>query len=200
MGYRSATQIILAILAVVLIVSYVMPKFEEIGVLQEEIAQYQEAVEKATQFNERLDALLTRSASFPQQSVRSLEIYLPQNVDTVAVARDLNTIAVRNNLSVESMVFENFVDEGTGGRVLIDPQETVGETQGLIEGARDSLEEEQFSVSLRGGYQDFKLFLKEVEQNAYPLAVEKITFANTNIGNLYTFEVVVTAYALNTQK
>ncbi len=203
MAYRSITQIILLVIALVVIFSYIKPKMAEIKVVQDEVVQYEEAVNKATEFNMLLSSLLTKSADFTQEEVKALERYVPGDQDMVSVARDLNIIADRAGVAFVSVGLEE-VRETTG-------RSARSGAQGANEDAvGNDLVSQEITVSISGTYINSKEFIKLVESNAYPLELISLELNGNGSEGAesleliseeaeYSFTLVYETYSLNTQ-
>ena len=197
MGYQSITQIILVVVAVVVIFTYIQPKMTEIKAVQDEVVQYEEAVNKATEFNQLLSMLLEQSAEFTQAEIKALERYVPSEQDMVSVARDLEIIAGEARVVLSSIVLEDQTDQN---------EQTNRSNNGAPEDANDLLSQE-ITIDVSGNYNNTKNFVKLVENNAYPL--ELISFTIEGIDGaedvpldsnaVYSFALVYETYSLNTQ-
>ena len=187
MGYRTITQIILIILSVIIIMTYIRPKFDDISKTQGETDKFRTAVERATEFNQRLQSLISQIESFSGGDVRKLEKFMPDTIDEVVVMRDIVTIAEANSLILDAIKAEGNVEPANPTTIQ---GEAVSQTNVLT-----PLTSEQFLLTVTGTYVQFKKFLSDVERNAYPLEVVELSF-ETGEGTLIQFDVTFEAYAL----
>ncbi|MDC1205536.1 hypothetical protein N8083_01675 [Candidatus Pacebacteria bacterium] len=186
MGYRSAIQIVLIIISIVIIVTYVQPTFEEVRSTQDETKEFQEALVSAKTFNTELQKLTAAASSFNEADLRALERYIPDTVDTIAVMRDIETIIQNNKMALTSLG-----SEASG----LESAEQISNAQGQTPSVNtQELYVQQFEVSVAGTYDQFKLLLQDFERNAYPLEVQHITFSSGE-GSLYNFDITLETYS-----
>ena len=163
MGYKSITQIALFIISLVVIFTYIKPTFIAMKSTQDEIFQYSDASDKATQLNTQLAQLLSVEQSFAHADMVALETYLPDTIDDMAVMADITAMAGRSNLKIVML---------SSGELIL-PEEDV-----LFEGKRivsDGTSHVDFTVEVSGGYDSLKQMLRLIEQNKYPLEIIDLT-------------------------
>lgn len=183
MSYRLISQAILFILAILIGVTYVQPQFVELQVQQAEVAKYADAVDKAQQFNNKLNELLNQVDSVSPVALRQLEEYIPLSIDSVAVSRDINTIAERSGLLVRQLQgSEEGADSGTVRQVqdVFDEELMEGGDESVVAVARakSMLASRTFTVDVSGTYDQLISFLEATESNKYPLQVMKMEIAS----------------------
>jgi hypothetical protein len=163
MGYKSITQIALFIISLVVIFTYIKPTFIAMKSTQDEIFQYSDASDKATQLNAQLAQLLSAEKSFAREDLMALETYLPNTIDDMAVMADITAMAGRSNLKIVML---------SSGELIL-PEEDV-----LFEGKRivsDGTSHVDFTVEVSGTYDSLKQMLRLIEQNKYPLEIIDLT-------------------------
>jgi len=166
MGFKSITQIVLFITAIVVIFTYIQPTFVSIKKTEDELAAYTNASNKAGEFNAKLAELRSAATRFSNSDVEALKVYLPAEIDAVQVMADITTMADLSGVSITSM---------TAGEVT-DPSNDV-----LFGGERvasDGTAQQDFELALSGNYEAFKSLLKLFEQNKYPLEIISLTFGS----------------------
>lgn len=168
MGYKVFAQIGLVVVSLVLIFIYIEPTFTKIGLLQDDVFEYQDAVTKAEELNNQLASLVRQERSYSVQDREALETFLPDQVDTAQVMRDLEALFVDYEVAVESVTSADQEDSEQGEFYLEDQD---------LEEVPDSkvLQHQDFSVSIVDSYENVKKFLALIESNAYPLEVVKMS-------------------------
>ena len=196
MAYQSITQILLIVIAVVVIFTYVRPKLAEISQIQDEVAQYEEAVNKATEFNQLLASLLSQSADFSQEEIKALERYLPSEFDGATVARDLSIVANQANVVISSIALEEVAKE----------RDRSNRDTGVDDsGTETGLLTQNITISIIGQYADAKEFISLVENNAYPLELVSLVLdggqgdIDENANEQFSFTLIYETYSLATQ-
>lgn len=198
MQFGLISQIGLLILSGIIAFTYVRPTLAEIGDLQDDLYSYNEAVERAEEFNQLINSLVQEIESIPARDRAALQIYMPSSIDSLQVISDIQAMAARSNLLLDSA-------EGADGDEVseVTASEVVNNTGASVpddaNGSQSMLRQQQyqdFTMSLIGDYQRFVDFLNRVEQNAYPLDVVGMSFGAPS-ESLMTFDVTLRAYALN---
>ena len=201
MSFKILQQLIVLGLAIAAVFLYIQPKFLELRTLQAETSEYAEAVERATEFNQLLNSLLNKVNAISGSDLRAVEQFLPASVDGVAVARDIETIAERNNMIVGNIAFVE--------TSAVEPVQRVQEEDffdpDAMDGAADTvplpttLSRSRFQVSVRGEYDELVGFLEALEANAYPLNVVSLGLSGgadaEAATSLYAFDLVLETYS-----
>lgn len=154
------TQIAMVILSIAIIITYVEPAFGDIGDVQDEIGVYREEREKVASVNAQLAGLVQRLETIPREDQRRLERYLPDEVDPIAVPRDLAILAVESGVLYKSAGFvgaESFETAPTN-----DSTETFPEVH-------------LFTYNVEGTYGQLKELFRLMELNDYPLEVRTLS-------------------------
>lgn len=170
MRNTAITQLALVGISIVIIVTFIRPTFANIRAVQDEIYQYADATAKANEFNTLLQQLLARERSFSSEDKHALEMFLPTEIDQLAVMQDIETIVTSSGGEI--------VDMKAGPLVL--PNEEV-EFEDYFEEqvvTADKFVTQNFEVKFNGGYFDFTSMLRKFESAAYMLEIEKLSFGD----------------------
>lgn len=153
------SQIALIILSVMIIVTFVKPKLEEVKTTEDSIAIYQEEQMKVETVNKKLSDLKNEITAISDTDRRNLLTYMPNRVDTIAVPRDIETIAKGEGALLKSVRDAGEVKEAVGEVSSVSPNMPL---------AHD------FDFSIEGSYEQLKNIFSAFEQNAYPLEVHEL--------------------------
>lgn len=199
MRYQAGIQIILLLTALVIALTVVKPKFDSIRQVQTSMASYRDALDNIGRYNQRLQALLNQANSLPEHDRSALFRYLPEEVDTVSVARDISNIASQNQLLLLDIstgeprpVTASVVETDTAP--VVDPIDPLApgavseptEEGAFVEGGEvdsGTLMAAAFKVEVVGTYEQMKAMLADLERNNYPLRVVKLDFSLVDEGN-----------------
>lgn len=200
MSFKIIQQVVLLGISFGLVFLYIQPRLETIRDVEAEVAQYQTAVANATQYNAELSRLVNQINALSQSDIQALERFLPQEIDPVTVARDIETIARQNNVIVSSInVVDTTEEEGQVRNVqreVVDiPQ--VGEPQRVVFDPRTDLQATDVEVVVIAPYEQFKPFIEALEANAYPIFVTSLELTEPDteaVGNLLTYTMTVRTF------
>ncbi len=89
-------------------------------------------------------------------------------------------------------------DPALADPALVDPLMAGVGAESLASEAERELVSQRFSVTVIGTYDQMKAFLVDLERNDYPLRLTEFDFSVDAESQLYTFEIAVETYALQT--
>ena len=161
MGYKLISQIVLVIAAVLIVFTYVRPTFSAIKHTQDETYQYTDAVQKATEYNQKLATLIQKQNSFSAANLQALQTYLPNSVDSMSVVSDLNTIAQMSGIKITEAEKQPLTNTSQNARRKA--------ASGTATSSSPQLKPIEFAVTLHGTYDSFKQFMSLIAKNDYPL-------------------------------
>jgi len=204
MRFQAGIQILLIILAIVIVITVIKPKFTEIQFNQNEIVGYKEALAKAGQYNQLLAELLNQANNIPASSIEALEQYLPTSHDPVEVARDIENIIASNGLLLVEVEDSDLgavtiINEGDSSisRNASGSNNNYGNSNSTLGIAAPSgLVARQFEVNAIGNYDQIKAALKDFEKNSYPLRLIRLEFQSETLSSLNKYQIVLETYAL----
>lgn len=173
MGTKTIIQLGMIALSLFLVFAVVMPKLDAIKVVQDEAAQYQNAVEKAELFNQQLASLLQKKQNFGKTQLDALDVYLPFEIDSVEVLSDISTIIKDAGLTLTKLAVVGEEGEGvspsSSGKTLREVRyDNDGEEIAVQEATAEHID---FTVMAQGNYESFKKFLTSIEFNKYQLEI-----------------------------
>ncbi len=171
------TQIGMLILGVGIVFTYVQPTFAKIGTMQSTIAQYQEEQRKVNEVNGQLARLVDEVNLITASDMRALMTYMPDEVDHVAVSRDIFTMAEIAEVYLEDITYDG---------LLLDIQTSEEVVEELMP------TQHAFSTTISGTYEQIKSFLQLLEQNNYPLEIKDLTMMSTETGIIETTLLIIT--------
>ena len=213
MRFQAGIQIVLILISVVIIMTVIRPELDKIRSKQNELAKFNDAIEKAGAYNETLQAKINQADNILTSDLAALDRFLPDAIDPVKVARDLENIILTNELSLQSITVgevtavtvsnldkeEMFMMDDTG--VAVYDEEGSASKRGL------GLVSQTLALSVAGTYEQMKYMLRDIERNSYPLRLTKFGFAVEDDSSdeellvddqpLYTYTLEFEVYALS---
>jgi hypothetical protein len=186
-----ANLLIIAI-SVGIFITYLRPTFAVVEANQDSITQYENEVTKVQTVNARLAKLESDADQLTSDDRNRMYTYLPNEVDIVAVQRDIYLMAQAVGIKLQ--------DLSAAEGVTTPPPEDGSVAE------RSQLLPYQFEVQFAASYDDIKKFLAALEQNHYPLHVSSLTIGGNSgsseeetenlTAGMLTVTMTVTTYAL----
>ncbi len=178
---KNSTALVLLVLSVALFYSFVMPYYDKVNVLREQSAKYKEILNNIVELAQKRDDLAVKYENIPAEEIIRLEKVLPDNVDTVNLAMNLDSIAAKYGIAINSIKAVE-ANNQAGFEIV---QSTAGPYAPV-----------SISFSFVAGYQDFRNFIEDIEQSLRIIDIKSISFDTTETG-LYDFSISADTYWLN---
>lgn len=159
------------------------PQYQALKSTQAQVAALDSALTTAKELKERRDELLSKRNTFSTENVQKLERILPDNVDNIRFIIDINNIASRRNLSLRNVSLGSISDgkQARGSLSVGASGEPVGSAQ--------------VSFSLNATYDEYLLFVQDLEHSLRIVDVEKVSVKPIS-PTLYDFGMSIRTYWL----
>lgn len=166
------------------------PTWEQIKGVQSEVYRYDTAINDAKSLIDQRDALLDRLNALPQADRDRLLKVLPDSVDNVRLALDIDAIA--SSLGVSLSQIDVAVSQDQAQSTASSANKGLGDALSPTTEAYDQVD---ISFTVEATYQDFKAFIVALEKSLRLVEITEISFTRTE-GDLYTFDVTLTTFWL----
>lgn len=133
---------------------YTQPTYDATRSVQAEVEQYNQALNKAAELQQVKQALLTRYNSFNPEDLSRLQKLLPDHVDNVRLVLDLDSLAARHGMALQSVVISSPKGDSTEGTA-----------SGAIGTGRQKYDSLTLRFSTRASYPAFVKFLEDIESS-----------------------------------
>lgn len=178
---KSTQNLILIVLAAGLFYAFTSPVYQDTKSLQASVAEYRNVLDNVSRITETRDALLENYQTIPRDQVERLAKILPNNVDAVRLALDLDTIGGRYGIAIKDVQVDTHPDQKASLAVV--PQYNLG------------YETARVTFSFVSNYPNFTKFLADLEKGVRIMDVKSVSFKVSDSG-LYEHTVTVETYWL----
>lgn len=186
---RALFPFILVILAVGLFVFYTDDAYQRTKGLNTELAQYNNALDQSEQVLELRDQLLERRNALPQDAVSRLQLLLPDNIDNIRLIIDINDIASRYHMIVESISLGSHETSNS-------PSNSVqGDSGGVVGPGSLAVGSVTLGFTVDASYENFLAFLHDLERSLRLVDITNITFTSGG-KNADSYSMTITTYWL----
>lgn len=179
-GNSIITQIGIIAVSLGIILTYIKPAFGDIKSIQDDITNTERQLSEVESTNKLLASIYANLNSISQANKNALFVYLPDKTDEVLVMKDLTAMAKDSEVVIKNLKF----NEGKDNR---------NQSASTSEAPNAPLSQ-NFSVGILSTYEQLKTFLQHLEQNNYPLVVDKLTVKPNSLG-LLDSEITITTYS-----
>ncbi|MEX2013639.1 MAG: hypothetical protein WD897_01870 [Parcubacteria group bacterium] len=178
---NNKTAIILLLLSVGLFYTFTNGQYQDVKKLSILSGEYRNVLQNISAIIELRDRLLVTYETFTGAEVERINEVLPDNIDTVRLALDLDGMASRHGISIESI--QTAVGSGEGAN-LITPS-----ASGRV------YEKATVSLGFVSNYQNFMRLLADIERSLRIMNIKSISFQTSESG-LYDYTISVETYWL----
>lgn len=151
---KNIISIIVSLVAIGVFVLVVQPQYAEIQRMQAQESELENVLANARRLQALRDSLLEKRNQISNADIARLEKLIPESADNVKLILEFEQIAERYGLKIQaaSAVKEEETTSATAGRQNFDVD---SKDYGII----------SLDFSINGGYDNFLLFLGDVERN-----------------------------------
>jgi len=178
---KTSTSFILLLISVGLFFTFTNSQYRKVEELRLAASEYQDILDNASALSTRRDELLSKYRNIPKTKVDSLAKALPNNVNIVRLSVDLDTIASRYGISIKSIQVTKDKEEGNSTIIANPKNQGVGRV--IV------------SFSFVSSYDNFKRFLRDIENSLRIVNLKSLDFQSTENG-LYQYKVSIETYWL----
>ena len=145
---------------------YTKPAYATIGELQAQIAQYEEALDKAAELQARKKELMDRRNAFNQNDIIRLQTMLPDHVDNIRLILELDSLASHYGMALEN------VDVATSPSNTSDQSAVT-----TISASAQKYDSLVLHFTTYGTYDTFRAFLKDLETSLRTVDLGSLTLS-----------------------
>lgn len=183
---KTNSSIVLLLLSVGLFYTFTNAQYQDVKELRAISKEYKGVLQNVANIIALRDQLIVTYNEFPQEEIERINKLLPENIDTVRMALDLDGMASLHDISIQKVQTtveeEEVVFDDMGAPILPEnapPYQTVIVT-----------------ISFVSTYEDFVGLLGDLEKNLRIMDIKSIAFRAEDEGGLYDFTVAVETYWL----
>jgi Tfp pilus assembly protein PilO len=176
------SSFILILLAIGLFYIFTSGQYQEVKTLQALANQYTNVLQNVSAITALRDNLSVTYSNFSPTEIEQVGKVLPDGIDTVRLALDLDAMASKYGIAIKSVKVNESVNKDASLIVL--PEETSQTYNRAI-----------IFVSFVARYQDFKYFLADIESSLRIMNVQSVSFQPTDSG-LYEYQLAIETYWL----
>jgi Tfp pilus assembly protein PilO len=171
---------------------FTQPHYDTVRALQSEIAQYDQALERAHELQQLKQSLLSRFNAFNPADIDRLHKLLPDHVDNVRLILDLDNLAARHGLAIQNVVISDpSAERNTGGVIA------------SASASRQKYGSLTLKFRTQGTYDSFVAFLNDLEASlrivdlvSLKLGVETGPQAQSRTEPVYRYDLTIRTYWL----
>lgn len=147
---------------------YTKPAYDGTQAVQAQVAQYNAALDKATELQQLKQTLLSRYNAFNPVDLDRLQKMLPDHVDNISLILDLDNLAGRYGMALVNVDVSSPQSVASAATPL-----------GAIGASSKKYDSVTLKFSTRGTYTDFLLFLTDLESSLRVVDLSSLSISST---------------------
>lgn len=177
------------------------PLYQEISLIKEQMASYNEALDNSKALEAERDKLTQKYNSFDPENLSKLQKLLPDNVDNIRLILEIEKMASPYGMVLKDVKYDTTSKEGNT---------TSQATAVAVKGGEVSSNKEygvwDLEFSTQGTYNNFINFIKDLENNLRIVDISSIQFSssisktdtkvNLSLPEIYKYDFKVRTYWL----
>lgn len=168
---------------------YTQPTYDSVQAANAKIAQYDEALSKASELQQLKQTLLTRYNTFDPAQIDRLQKLLPDHVDNVRLILDIDSLAGKHGMALQNVVVSSAGSSNAQG------------STGAIGASKQPYDSLTIKFTTQGTYETFGQFLSDLESSLRIVDLVSLSLARSSAtgqgtGPLYTYDITLRTYWL----
>lgn len=178
---RKLLPILLLIVSVGLFYLHIDPRYKQIKETQNQVKEYKEAIEKASDLQKVRDELLTKYNALPKEEITRLEKMIPANLNTVKLITDLSAIGGPYGIAIYSVGVRDVADAGEDITAL----------------SKKLYETTSITFKFSASYPNLASFIRDIEKSLQLVDVKSLTFdVKDEVSGINNYEMTIQTYWL----
>jgi Tfp pilus assembly protein PilO len=179
---KNSTAFILILISGGLFYTFIMPEYEKIQALRAEAAQYNSVLDNVADLSQTRDELLLKYNAMPKTDTDNLKRILPDNVNVVELALNLDAIAAKYGISIKNV---KIVDDKSNQNATTVQTPSPG-----------TYEKATINFVFITSYENFRNFERDLEQSLRILEVKEVKITAQPDSNFNQFDMQIETYWL----
>ncbi len=181
---KTIVPILILIASIGIFLAVTNPQYQAIKSVSSQVSSLNAALDKSVQILNKRKQLESEYNSFSPADLDAIVKLLPDDVDNVQLALDMNGIARNHGMSLRNIKIQNQdVSNNISGQATLGPN-------------TDPVGSLVLSFEVTGSYQSFVAFLEDLEQSLRVVDVIGVDFQSPNTGTAYDYLVNIRTYWL----
>jgi Tfp pilus assembly protein PilO len=180
---KNSTAFTLLLISVGLFYTFTMPQWAKIGGLQAQADTYKSVLANVSELEAKRDQLLVQYKNIPPAQIAELEKILPDNVDTVTLALNLDSIASHYGISLKKVETTTQPPGSQSGNAVVLASDTSSSPYQTV----------YVNFEFISTYDNFRKFIGDLEKSLRIVDIQSVSF-KVGTNNLYDYTVSVQTY------
>jgi len=166
------------VISLSVVYAFTLPFFNNLNALLDEKSRYEEVLEKARNIEEKKNALLAEFNKVSALEIQKVETFIPSSFNFVKLAADIDAVAARYGISVQSIAS---IDGSNTDTSIAEAESTPTYGSAII------------TLSFSASYPNFQKFLEDLEKSLQILDIKSLTISPGD-NNVYKYSMELETY------
>lgn len=182
--FRTIVSLICLVAGGAIFFMYTQPTYDGVKTVNAQIAQYDAALSKASELQQRKQTLLSRYNTFDPADIDRLQKLLPDHVDNIRLILDLDSLAGKHGMAIQNVAVSSAASAQTGVSTL-----------GSVSASKQRYDSLTIKFSTQATYDTFQQFLTDLEESLRIVDLISLSITRSSDG-LYTYDMTLRTYWL----
>lgn len=183
--FRYTVSVICLIAAGSIFFLYTQPTYDSVQTENAKVAQYDAALSKATELQQRKQTLLTQYNTFNPTDLDRLQHLLPDHVDNIRLILDIDSLATKHGMAIQNVVVSS-----------ADTAQTQTTTLGSVASAKQKYDSLTVKFATQASYETFRQFLADLEASLRVVDLVSLSITRSDNPQVYAYDVTIRTYWL----
>jgi Tfp pilus assembly protein PilO len=186
---RTIVSVLCIVAAGAIFFMYTQPSYDSVQADNAQIAQYDQALQKATELQQLKQTLLSRYNTFDPADIDRLQKLLPDHVDNVRLILDLDSLAGKHGMALQNVAVSSAESSAASNQTA----------SGQVGASKQKYDSLTIKFTTQGSYATFREFLADIEKSLRVVDLVSLTLSNSSGSGqsaLYTFDITLRTYWL----
>lgn len=165
---KNTTAFILILVSAGLFYTVISPQYKKVQIRRAEALEYKNIISNLSELTAKRDELLIKYQALPKSEVDRLSKVLPDGVDTVKLAKDLDTIASKYGISIKNIQVNPIKDDNGSSISQGQPNKPYESTT--------------VSLTFVSTYDSFRKFMADMEHSLRIIDIKSVSFTSGESG------------------
>ncbi|HVU75768.1 MAG TPA: type 4a pilus biogenesis protein PilO [Candidatus Paceibacterota bacterium] len=186
---RTIVALICLVAAGAIFMLYTKPTYDTVQSQNAQIAQYDQALEKATELQQLKQSLLSRYNTFNPSDIDRLQKLLPDHVDNVRLILDLDSLAGKHGMALQNVAVSGAESGAASSKTA----------SGAVGASKQKYDSLTIKFTTQGTYDTFRNFMADLEKDLRIVDLVSLDLSNaisSGQSTFYTYDITLRTYWL----
>lgn len=183
--FRTLISLVCLVAAGAIFFMYTQPTYDSVKKVNTQVAQYDAALSKASELQQRKQQLLSVYNTFDPSDIERLQKLLPDHVDNIRLILDLDSLAGKHAMAIQNVAVSSAASA-----------QSQTSTLGSVSASKQHYDSLTIKFTTQASYETFQQFLTDLEESLRIVDLISLSITRTSDPSVYTYDITLRTYWL----